>query len=144
MKLTDRRMLTTTDGLSTGDTDQLAVIATLYFGSPGPVTIDDDFAGADPLAARVLSTVDLWKVMDGANHVYDVWTYMGDSGTVFRAGTAESVAEIIQGGLECDDDVLGTALDEAIYAAYNPPKKAKASAKAKKKPAAKKKKPARG
>jgi hypothetical protein len=143
MKLVERRMLTTAEGLSTSDQAQLAVIGTLYFGAPGPVTIDDDFEG-EPLAARVLSTVDVWKVMDGSTHAYDVWTYMGDSGTVFRAGSAESVAEVIQGSLECDDDALGTELDEAIYAAYHAKKKAKKKA-AKKKPATKKpaaKKPA--
>jgi hypothetical protein len=137
MKLIDRRELTTTNGLSTGDTEQLEAIGTLYFGSPGSVTIDDDFEGADPIAARVLMTVDVWKVMEGGSHVYDVWTYMGDSGTVFRAGSAETVAEIIQGGLECSDETLASALDEAIYEAYNPPEEASQKQASKKAPASK-------
>ncbi|MFN0246698.1 MAG: hypothetical protein ACKV2T_07300 [Kofleriaceae bacterium] len=138
MKLTDRRALTTMNGLSTQDLEQLAVIGSLFFGAPGPVTIDDDFA-ADPLPARVLMSVDHWKVVDGSTHAYDVWTYMGDSGVVFRAGAAQPVAEIIQGGLECDDDALGAALDQAIHDAYNPAKKAskkKTAATPKKKTAA--------
>jgi len=113
MKLEERRALTTTEGLSDADNAQLQKIAKLYFGSPGPVTIDDDFAG-DALASRVLMVVDLWKVFDGATHAYDLWEYMSDSGTVFRAGSTEVVGEIIQEGLECEDPSLIDALATAI------------------------------
>jgi hypothetical protein len=45
---------------------------------------------------------------------YDAYLYMADSGTVFRAGTTEIVAEIIQFGLECDDPELEAALESVV------------------------------
>lgn len=56
-----------------------------------------------------------WEVVgdDGAP-LYDVWLYEADSGTVFRAGTTEVVAEIIQCGLQCDDPALRGPLGEAL------------------------------
>jgi hypothetical protein len=135
MELTDRRMLTTTDGLSAHEVAQLGEIGRLYFGSVGPVTIDDDFPG-DPLASRVLMCVDRWKVVENGTHAYDLWQYMSDSGTMFRAGTSEIVAEIIQEGVECDDSAIADALDNAI--AQSRKKPTKPAAKKPTKPAAKK------
>jgi hypothetical protein len=53
---------------------------------------------------------------DNKKHVYDVWLYMGDSGTVFKAGRTVVVAEIVQGGLECKSLALKLAL-KAVLAA---------------------------
>jgi hypothetical protein len=60
-----------------------------------------------------------WDVVDPATETltYEAWFYMVDSGTFFRAGTDEVVAEVIQFGLECDDDrlrpLLGAGMVEA-------------------------------
>jgi hypothetical protein len=45
---------------------------------------------------------------------YDAFLYMVDSGTIFRAGTTEEVADVIQCGLECDDEALEEALEPVV------------------------------
>lgn len=59
----------------------------------------------------------LWRVADGERHLYDAWFYMVDSGTIFKAGTTEVVAEIIQFGLECRDPATRTELGMAMVEA---------------------------
>jgi hypothetical protein len=39
---------------------------------------------------------------------------MGDSGAIFRAGTTRVVAEVIQGGLQCDGRSLCAPLKAAL------------------------------
>lgn len=59
--------------------------------------------------------VELGSIVDEAGQpAYDVWQYMGDSGTIFQAGTTEEVACIIQGGLECQDRALRLALQDVL------------------------------
>jgi hypothetical protein len=48
---------------------------------------------------------------------YDAWLYMGDSGSIFKAGTTKRIASIIQGGLECKPLPLRVALKDALAAA---------------------------
>jgi hypothetical protein len=77
--------------------------------------------------------------------VYDVWEYMGDSGTIFEAGTTKVVAEIVQAHLECGDATLRAQLRGALAAKKPATKKPPAKKPATKKPPAKKpatKKPA--
>ncbi|MCA9653974.1 MAG: hypothetical protein H6712_03740 [Myxococcales bacterium] len=50
---------------------------------------------------------------DGAPR-YDAWLYMVDSGSIFAAGTLDVVAEVIQFGLETDDEALEQALDPLL------------------------------
>ncbi len=45
---------------------------------------------------------------------YDAWLYMGDSGTVFVAGTETVAAEIVQGGIECSDRALRAGLEKVL------------------------------
>ena len=86
------------------------------------------YDGSDlPAAARLaggavegdgsLFDTELWKVVDGARHLYDAWFYMSDSGTFFRAGTTEDVAMVIQCGLECEDPALRAQLGPAMVEA---------------------------
>ena len=77
--------------------------------------------------------VNLWDVLDGDGEmVYEAWFYMGDSGTIFRAGTLNVVAEIVQGGIEpprhsrgrsveVDVEVLRAALISATRAVRDQP-----------------------
>lgn len=60
-------------------------------------------------------------------HAYDAWLIVPDSGTIFRAGTTEVVAERVQGALECADPALRAALQDALR-----PKKKRAPARKKK------------
>jgi hypothetical protein len=45
---------------------------------------------------------------------YDAWLYMGDTGSIFKAGTTKRIASIIQGGLECKSLQLRVALKDAL------------------------------
>jgi len=59
------------------------------------------------------------EVSDGGGHLlYEVFDIMSDSGTVFRAGTCEEVAAIIQGGVQCGDRALGEALAVSLHDAH--------------------------
>lgn len=73
---------------------------------------------------------------------YDAWRYSVDSGTVFRAGSTDVIAEIIQDGLECSDRALRLALIDALA---SKPTRAKGDTKAKRttKPTKTKTKPGR-
>jgi hypothetical protein len=91
-------------------------------------------AAADLLAGKgdePLAPFERVRIGDARSQIaYDAWFYMVDSGTIFRAGTTDVIAEIVQDGLECDDKALRTALMNVIA---DKPKK-----RAAKKPAAKK------
>jgi hypothetical protein len=76
---------------------------------------------------------------DGSGKVaYTALRYAVDSGTVFAAGTTRVVADIIQFGLECEDDRLREALELALRqkpkGAKRPPRSAKKPAKSAKRP----------
>src|SRR5262249_22008822 len=58
-----------------------------------------------------------WRIVDGDRHAYDAWLYMSDSGTIFRAGTIDRVAEIVQRGLECSDRTLRALIGPAMVEA---------------------------
>lgn len=62
-----------------------------------------------PSLTRLLLLVD-----DDGKAAYDAWLYMGDSGSIFKAGTTKRVASIIQGGLECSLLSLKIALKDAL------------------------------
>ena len=72
---------------------------------------------------------------------FDAWRYSVDGGTVFRAGSTDVIAEIIQDGLECSDRALRLALIDALATkptkAKPATKPAKPAAKRKAEPAAK-------
>jgi hypothetical protein len=53
-------------------------------------------------------------VDDKGKPAYDAWLYMGDSGSIFKAGTTKRIAEIIQGSLECKPLTLHLALKDAF------------------------------
>ena len=59
--------------------------------------------------------VELWELAGAEGQAgYDAWRCMVDSGTVFRAGTTQVVAEIIQFGAESKDELLAEALDAVL------------------------------
>jgi hypothetical protein len=117
---------------------QLEIAHRLYCGDEVPAeqilarTEDDNDEGIRPSFLELRFIVDA----DG-KPAYDAWLYMVDSGTIFKAGTEEVVAEIIQFGLETEDRVLRLALPPALE--DKPAKKKAAKKKAAKKKAAKKK-----
>lgn len=55
-----------------------------------------------------------WDAVDPSGvPLYSVWTYMVDSGMIWRYGTAEIVGQIIQFGGELEDPELAAALEAA-------------------------------
>lgn len=72
----------------------------------------DDFQGMAEVP------LERWDVLDeaGVPH-YSVWTYMVDSGMIWRYGTTEVVGQIIQFGGEFEDQELAEALEGARLAA---------------------------
>lgn len=71
--------------------------------------------GADDDGAILPSTIERIRIEDAAgNHAYDAWLYMGDSGTIFEAGTTTVVAERVQAGLEAKDEPVRLALLDAL------------------------------
>ena len=71
---------------------------------------DDAEEAFDPASNEVCRIDDAKK-----KPAYDAWLYMADSGTVFRAGTTEVVADVIQFGVECADKPLGLALSGVLH-----------------------------
>jgi hypothetical protein len=96
---------------------RLAVVGPRYFGGKGPATLAGQGFDGDPMESRTLMFCVERKVMDGARHLYDAWFYMGDSGTFFAAGTADPIARVIQGGLQCDDPEVRAVLVPAMVEA---------------------------
>ncbi|MEU4360028.1 hypothetical protein [Streptomyces virginiae] len=54
----------------------------------------------------VLYSCELWDVMIDGSVAYEAWLYQVDSGSIFKVGTTEMIAEIIQCGLECEDEEI--------------------------------------
>ncbi|MDX9719482.1 MAG: hypothetical protein RBU37_01955 [Myxococcota bacterium] len=113
LRFANQRKLETHKGLSELEQAQLERSVIAYFGElpEGGAVID---SGEDEEA---LAFVSLWQVVDGDTHVLDAWFYNTDSGTFFKAGSTEIVAEIIQFGLECEDDELADRLGPAMVEA---------------------------
>lgn len=76
--------------------------------------IEGSFAGS--LEHRVLGDADA----PGVEPLFDVLRYEGDSGTIFRAGTAVVVGAIAYGNVEMKDVRVRTAIQEAVAAEVEP------------------------
>jgi hypothetical protein len=103
----------TLEQLSDTEREQLRRSGILYDGNDLPAA--DRLAPGDvDLGPTFLGFCELCRIVDGDEHVFDAWFYRVDSGTIFRAGTTEKVAEIIQFGLECSDPELERRIGEAL------------------------------
>lgn len=114
LEFANKREVTSAEQLSPHQAEQLRACGNAYDGS--------DLSPAELLAPgdggeAVLNHVQLWDVVDEDVVVYEAWFYQVDSGTIFKAGTTEIVAEIIQSGLECDDEELEKELGMAMVQA---------------------------
>jgi hypothetical protein len=82
--------------------------------------------------------VELYAVDDDdGEHVYDMFLYCGDDGSVYVAGKTKEVARFSQGGPDVADKALAESLGLALYELDKQPAKKKPKAKAKQKPKAK-------
>ena len=66
----------------------------------------------DPMIAP--NCLELRTISRDGKPAYDAWLYNVDSGTIFKAGTTDVVAEVIQFGVETDDPVLEQALEPVL------------------------------
>jgi hypothetical protein len=111
----DQREINDVGELSPIEREQLRAAGRLYDGedldAEARLTEDDQ----DEAGFRGFCT--LWRVVDGDETRFDAWLYQVDSGTFFRAGTTEVVAEVIQFGLECDDPEVRRELGPAMVEA---------------------------
>ena len=115
VRFVEKRIISTVEELSPTEREQLQVAGKFYDGDDRPV--EDRLADGVDEGDGSLFDTELWKVVDGDQHLYDAWLYMGDSGTFFRAGTTEDVAMVIQSGLECEDPALRAQLGPAMVEA---------------------------
>jgi len=115
----DEQKIIDAGGLSPIEREQLRAAGRLYDGEDldAEARLADD---GDESSFRGFCS--LWRVVDGAGARFDAWFYQVDSGTFFRAGTTEVVAEIVQFGLECDDAEVRRELGTAMVGAGFLPK----------------------
>ena len=97
---------------------QLEVCARLYFGEDEAVPIAARLGGDGEDPEAEFCFVELWDVAEEGAHRYDAFLYNVDSGTVFRRGTTEVVAEMIQCYFDqADDEAFEAALQDGYRAA---------------------------
>ncbi|MET7420846.1 hypothetical protein [Dactylosporangium sp. NPDC005555] len=114
-RFVDEREINDAGGLSPIEREQLRAAGKLYDGED--IEAEARLAGDDHDEASFRGFCSLWRVVDGGRPRFDAWLYQVDSGTVFRAGTTEVVAEVVQFGLECDDPEVRRELGPAMVAA---------------------------
>jgi hypothetical protein len=114
-RFVEKRIISALEELDPMEREQLRVAGQLYDGVDRPAA--DRLAGGVVEGDGSLFDTELWKVVDGDRHLYDAWFYMGDSGTFFRAGSTDVVAEIIQSGLECEESRVRAQFGPAMVEA---------------------------
>ncbi|GAB3824353.1 hypothetical protein ACFPIJ_63245 [Dactylosporangium cerinum] len=119
-RFVDEREIIDAGGLSPIEREQLRAAGRLYDGED--LDAEARLADDDHDEASFRGFCTLWRVVDGAEARFDAWLYQVDSGTIFRAGTTEVVAEVIQFGLECADPEVRRELGPAMVAAGILPK----------------------
>ena len=118
LRFRDKRPIASADELTPIERDQLRVAGQRYDSEDLPaeqrlVPVGPD----DYMEGSFAGSCTLWRVVDGDSVLYDAWFYMGDSGTVFRAGSTDDVAAVIQGGLQCRDPALRSLLGAGMVEA---------------------------
>ena len=100
---------------------QLVVAGKLYDGAEHSAAERLSYEGSDahPDGQRqsFKGFVEIRELVDSeGTPAFDAYLYMVDSGTIFRTGTTDVVAEVIQCGVECDDPALEQALEAVLDA----------------------------
>lgn len=114
LRFGEKRAVDSVDGLDANAIAQIERAGKLYDGEDRTA---DELLAVDADDGGWKGFLYYAPVFDGETHVYDAWFYMVDSGSFFRAGTADEVAGIIQFGLECEDEPLRMELGKAMVAA---------------------------
>ena len=112
---TNHRTPTHVDDLNAIEREQLAYAGMLWDGEDKTAT--ERLSDSPDTEGCFLGFVDFWDVVDTQTEevLYHACLLMVDSGTIFRAGTTEVVAEVIQMYLDhAIDPQLHNALGHAI------------------------------
>lgn len=119
LRITNLRHVTALSDLVEHERAQLAAAGKEWDGCDLPAAerlTDDEDAEFDE--GGPLYKPELCDVIDDAGAVvYQLWTYCVDSGSLFRAGTTESVGGFIQNYLEVEDPALYREIALALKAA---------------------------
>jgi hypothetical protein len=103
----------TLDDLSPLEREQLTLAGKLYDGQELSAAERLGFGDVDEESA--LQFLSVWDLIDLSGIVkFTAWFYMVDTGTVFRANSLEIVAEVIQCGLECENQELAGQIFAAL------------------------------
>lgn len=118
LRFSNLRRPTRFDELDPIQRAQLEVCARLYFGKEEAVPIAERLGGDGEDPEAEFCFVELWDVEADDGRRYDAFLYNVDSGTVFRRGTTEVVAEMIQCYFDqADDEQFEAALQVGYRAA---------------------------
>jgi hypothetical protein len=112
LKFVNRREPRTIEELSASERRQLRVAGELYDGVDLPARRRIDSEDEEECFGGFLT---LWDVEVDGVHRYDAFVYAVDSGTVFRRGTTEVVAERIQ--FHFETRLTGEGLTRALEVA---------------------------
>ncbi|MFF8512817.1 hypothetical protein ACF064_32570 [Streptomyces sp. NPDC015492] len=102
--------------LTATQVEQLRLCGIGYDGEELPPEQRVTGKGAADEESGVLNFCTLWDVVVDGSLAYEAWFYQVDSGSFFKTGTTEEVAEVIQFGLECGEDleeILGAGMVKA-------------------------------
>jgi hypothetical protein len=100
-------------GLTALQQEQLRVAGRKYDGQDLPAAGRLDAGGDEGVTFH--GFLELVEYLDEAGApAFEGVLYMVDSGTIFKAGTTDAVAEIIQFGLECPDPALHALLETVL------------------------------
>ncbi|MFE6817201.1 hypothetical protein [Streptomyces sp. NPDC057675] len=102
-EFTHMRKITSVDQLNTTQLEQLRLSGIAYDGQDLPPA-ERVSPHEESELESVLYSCELWDVTIDGSVVFEAWLYQVDSGSIFKAGTTEMIAEIIQCGLECEDE----------------------------------------
>lgn len=116
-RFVNKREITSLDQLTPAECEQLQLAGKAYDGEDRPVADRLAGDGTEEVEGSFQGACDHWEIVDKDQRLYDAWMLMNDSGSIFRAGSTEEVAGIVQCGLECADKAIrleiGVAMVEA-------------------------------
>jgi hypothetical protein len=128
LRFTNCRKPAAVSELTEIEQQQLVMAGKLYHGEELPAAVLLGTSGEEVDEELTFAGfLSVWDAVDEQGVVrYTAWLYMVDSGTIFAHESTEVVAEVIQCGLECDDDTLAQQLEDAAREARSQDEEARA------------------
>lgn len=116
LRFTNKQEPSSHDQLTELQRQQLVAAGKLWDGRdlPAEARLSED-APADFEDPNFSGLFEIWDVLDDQGEViYTTLIYKVDSGSFFKAGTTDEVAEVIQFYLSCEDEELFAAVIDAL------------------------------